>query len=165
MQHVTIYTDGAAKGNPGPGGYGLLIQYLTPFSNEPEEVASGCGYKNTTNNRMELMAAAVALEKLIRPCDVDLYTDSQYLKNAIENNWLNNWKQNNWKNASRKPVKNQDLWQRIDTQLTRHNVRLHWVKGHAGNTGNELVDSVASNCALLPEEELCDDTGYNNVPE
>ena len=133
---VTIYTDGACSGNPGPGGWGVLLLY-----GEARRVLQG-GEAETTNNRMELMAAIMALETLTRPCQVDLWTDSQYVRQGITE-WLAGWKRNGWKTAARKPVKNDDLWQRLDAAQARHDVAWHWVKGHAGHTENEEVDGLA----------------------
>jgi ribonuclease HI len=133
---VTIYTDGACSGNPGPGGWGVLLIYGTA-----RRVLQG-GEPETTNNRMELMAAIMALETLTRPCHVDLWTDSQYVRQGITE-WLAGWKRNGWKTAARKPVKNDDLWKRLDEAQARHHVDWHWVKGHAGHTENEEVDGLA----------------------
>jgi len=134
---VVIYTDGACRGNPGPGGWGALLSYAGK-----ERELSGAEVE-TTNNRMELSAAIAALEALKRPCDISLYTDSQYLRLGITE-WLPNWKRRGWKTAARKPVKNQDLWQRLDTAITRHRIDWHWVKGHAGVPGNERADALAN---------------------
>ncbi len=133
---VIAFTDGACLGNPGPGGWAALLR----FGSE-ERVISG-GEPDTTNNRMELMAAIEALATLKRGCDVHLTTDSQYVKQGVES-WMANWKRNGWKTAARKPVKNQDLWQRMDEQVVRHNVTWAWVKGHSGHPENELVDDAA----------------------
>lgn len=133
---VKIYTDGACSGNPGPGGWGVLLIY-----GEARRVLQG-GEAETTNNRMELMAAIMALETLTRPCHVDLWTDSQYVRQGITE-WLGGWKRNGWKTAARKPVKNDDLWKRLDEAQARHNVAWHWVKGHAGHAENEEVDGLA----------------------
>ena len=133
---VVIYTDGACSGNPGPGGWGALLSW-----NGRERELNG-GTAETTNNRMELMAAIEALEALTRPCHVDLYTDSEYVRNGIMS-WLHNWKKNGWRTASKKPVKNADLWQRLDEARGRHDVTWHWVKGHAGTEGNERADELA----------------------
>ncbi len=134
---VEIYTDGACRGNPGPGGWGVLMRYQgkekTLKGAEPE----------TTNNRMELMAAICALEALKRPCKVRLTTDSQYVKNGISQ-WIQNWKRRGWKTADKKPVKNIDLWQRLDEAVSRHQVDWHWVRGHTGHTENELADQLAN---------------------
>ena len=135
-ERVTIYTDGACSGNPGPGGWGAI---LTVGAHERE--LNG-GEVHTTNNRMELMAAISALEVLKRPCSVDLYTDSEYMRGGITG-WINGWKKNGWRTADRKPVKNVDLWKRLDEALAQHDVRWHWVKGHAGHAMNERADQLA----------------------
>ncbi len=134
---VVIYTDGGAAPNPGPGGWAALLMY-----DETEKELSG-GQKNTTNNQMELTAAIEALEALKRPCEVELHTDSTYLKNGITS-WIHNWKRKGWKNAKGKPVKNQDLWQRLDSATQRHTITWKWVKGHSGNTHNERVDQLVA---------------------
>jgi ribonuclease HI len=133
---VEIYTDGACRGNPGPGGWGVLLR-----CKGVERELHG-GEPQTTNNRMELMAAIVALETLTRPSEIDLHTDSKYLKDGITT-WIHAWKEKGWKTANRKPVKNLDLWHRLDEALSRHSVRWHWVKGHAGSPGNERADELA----------------------
>jgi ribonuclease HI len=133
---VTIYTDGACSGNPGPGGWGAILM----AEGHRKELFGGD--PATTNNRMELTAAIMALEALKRPCTVDLHTDSQYLRNGIMS-WINGWKRNGWRTADRKPVKNVDLWQRLDEAIQRHVVRWHWVKGHAGHEMNERADELA----------------------
>ncbi len=137
MTPVEIYTDGACRGNPGPGGWGALLR-----SGTVEKELHG-GEAETTNNRMELLAAIEGLAALKRPCVVDLYTDSQYLRKGITE-WLQGWKRNGWKTASRKPVKNQDLWQRLDSEVARHEIRWHWVKGHSGHPENERADQLAN---------------------
>lgn len=133
---VIIHTDGACKGNPGPGGWGAILEYgehkKELFGGEPE----------TTNNRMELTAAIKALQALKRPCNVALYTDSSYVKDGITK-WIHDWKKRNWKTASKKPVKNADLWQELETALEFHHVSWHWVKGHDGHPGNERADTLA----------------------
>jgi len=134
---VEIYTDGACSGNPGPGGWGALLLW-----GDTEKELCG-GAEDTTNNRMELMAAIQALEALKRPCAVTLYTDSAYVKGGITS-WLKGWKAKGWKTAAKKPVKNQDLWQRLDTATSRHQITWQWVKGHAGNPGNERADALAN---------------------
>jgi ribonuclease HI len=136
QKRVEIWTDGACSGNPGPGGWGAILCY-----NGHERELSG-GEEETTNNRMELMAAIIALETLKRPCPIDLHTDSAYVKNGITS-WIHNWKAKNWRTAGKKPVKNVDLWQRLDEALQRHQVEWHWVKGHAGNPMNERADELA----------------------
>ena len=135
-QRVTIYTDGACSGNPGPGGWGVIL-----MSGDHEKELMG-GDPHTTNNRMELMAAISALEALTRPCAVDLHTDSEYVKNGITS-WITGWKRNGWRTADRKPVKNVDLWKRLDEALKHHQVRWYWVKGHAGHALNERADELA----------------------
>ena len=134
---VTIYTDGACKGNPGPGGWGALLSY-----GERSRELFG-GEEMTTNNRMELMAAIEGLRALKRPCEVDLFTDSQYVRKGITE-WLRGWKKNGWRTAARKPVKNEDLWRALDEQVARHQIQWHWVKGHSGVPGNERADALAN---------------------
>ena len=134
--HVVIHTDGGCAPNPGPGGWGAILA----FGDRVKELKGG--EPHTTNNRMELMAAIAAFEALKRPCLVDLHTDSQYLRNGIMT-WINQWKRNGWRTADKKPVKNVDLWQRLETALARHHVRWHWVKGHAGDAMNERADVLA----------------------
>jgi ribonuclease HI len=136
LPHVTIYTDGACSGNPGPGGWGAILTFA-----EHEKELNG-GEVSTTNNRMELMAAISAVEALKRPCRVDLHTDSQYLRNGITS-WIRTWKRNGWRTADKKPVKNADLWRRLDAALAEHDVRWHWVRGHAGHAMNERADDLA----------------------
>ncbi len=136
MDNVTIYTDGACSGNPGPGGWGALMQ----FGAHERELKGG--EPQTTNNRMELFAAIAALEALKRPCTVNLHTDSTYLRDGITK-WIINWKRNGWKTAAKKPVKNVDLWQRLEAAIQRHEIAWHWVKGHAGDPGNEAADALA----------------------
>ena len=134
---VVIYTDGACKGNPGPGGWGALLEYdgrrKELFGGEP----------HTTNNRMELVAVIRALEALKRESDVAIYTDSQYVKNGIET-WINTWKRNGWRTSDRKPVKNADLWLELDGLVREHDIRWHWVKGHADTEGNQRADALAN---------------------
>ncbi|WP_105200561.1 MULTISPECIES: ribonuclease HI [unclassified Pseudoalteromonas] len=151
QKSVEIYTDGSCLGNPGPGGYGVLLRY-----GEHQKTLSQ-GYKNTTNNRMELLAAIVALESLKRPCHVDITTDSQYVKQGIES-WIDNWKKRNWRTANKQPVKNVDLWQRLDAARTAHQVSWHWVKGHSGHDENEIVDDLARDAAM--SHNLLVDEGY-----
>ncbi len=134
---VHLFTDGACKGNPGPGGWGVLMRYGA----HEKELWGGEGH--TTNNRMELMAAIEGLKALTRPCEVVLTTDSQYVKQGI-NSWLAGWKRNGWRTADKMPVKNQDLWQQLDEQCQRHQVEWRWVKGHAGHAENERADILAN---------------------
>ena len=133
---VIIHTDGACSGNPGPGGWGAILKF-----GDVEKELKG-GEAHTTNNRMELMAAISALEALKKPCTVDLYTDSQYVRQGITG-WIHGWKKNGWRTADKKPVKNVELWQRLDAALKSHQVRWHWVKGHAGHDENERADQLA----------------------
>ncbi|WP_181699284.1 ribonuclease HI [Chthonobacter albigriseus] len=135
-RRVTIYTDGACSGNPGPGGWGAVLVW-----GDVEKDLCG-GEADTTNNRMELTAACVALETLKRGCVVDLWTDSQYVKGGITG-WIHGWMRNGWKTADKKPVKNADLWQRLEAARQRHEVSWHWVKGHAGHDMNERADALA----------------------
>ncbi len=137
MSDVEIYTDGACRGNPGPGGWGALM-----VAGKHRRELCG-GEPATTNNRMEMTAAIEALAALRRPCRVQLYTDSQYLRNGITE-WLPQWKRRGWKTADRKPVKNADLWQRLEQEIARHEVHWHWVRGHAGHVGNEAADTLAN---------------------
>ena len=136
-ERVEIYTDGACSGNPGPGGWGALLRL-----GEKEKELCG-GEAETTNNRMELTAAIEALNALKRACEIDLYTDSQYVKGGVTG-WMHNWKRNGWKTAAKKPVKNEDLWRILDEAIQRHDIKWHWVKGHAGHEGNERADQLAN---------------------
>ena len=133
---VSIHTDGACSGNPGPGGWGAVLRWA-----DHERELSG-GEPHTTNNRMEMMAAISALEALKKPCTVDMHTDSQYLRQGITQ-WIHGWKRNGWRTADKKPVKNADLWQRLEAAMARHEVRWHWVRGHAGDALNERADALA----------------------
>jgi ribonuclease HI len=133
---VKIWTDGACSGNPGPGGWGAILRF-----GDREKELSG-GEPATTNNRMELMAAIVALQTLTRPCAVDLHTDSQYVRNGVTQ-WLAGWKARGWKTADRKPVKNIELWRQLEEAFERHDVAWHWVRGHAGDVMNERADALA----------------------
>lgn len=134
---VEIYTDGACRGNPGPGGWGAVLYY----GDESKELYGG--EHETTNNRMELTAAIKALGELKRSCELTLYTDSQYVRKGITE-WIDGWKKKGWKTAAKKPVKNADLWKLLDTEVARHTINWVWVKGHAGNAGNELADELAN---------------------
>ena len=136
--HVIVYTDGGCSPNPGPGGWGTILS----FGQHRKELKGGEAH--STNNRMELMAAISALEALNRPCRVDIYTDSQYLRDCIMS-WIKKWKANGWRTADKKPVKNVDLWKRLDAALAQHKVRWHWVRGHAGHALNERADELARN--------------------
>lgn len=137
MKEVEIFTDGACRGNPGPGGWGALLR----FNGNERELFGG--EANTTNNRMELLAAIEALRALKEPCAVNLTTDSVYVRDGITK-WLDNWKIKGWKTAARKPVKNEDLWRALDEQNQRHKVKWHWVKGHSGHRENEIADQLAN---------------------
>lgn len=136
-KQIKIYTDGACSGNPGPGGYGAILMY----SDNVKEISGG--EKETTNNKMELMAAIVALETLKEPCDVELYSDSAYLVNAYNQHWIEGWKKKNWKNSSKQDVKNRDLWERLEKQTAIHNVTFIKVKGHSDNEFNNRCDELA----------------------
>lgn len=156
--HVNIYTDGAARGNPeGPGGYGTVLQYTDRQGNLHEKELSA-GYKQTTNNRMELMAAVVGLEALNRPCNVDLYSDSKYLTDAFNQHWIAGWVKRGWKKADNKPVKNVTLWKRLLQAMEPHEVTFHWVKGHVGHPENERCDTLAT-AAADGSDLLEDDLG------
>ena len=140
QKKVEIFTDGSCLGNPGVGGWGVLMRYGTQ-----EKTFSG-GCDDTTNNRMELFAAIFALEKLSRSSQVVLTTDSRYVQKGVSE-WMANWKRNNWRTSAKKPVKNQDLWERLDKQVGRHDVQWVWVKGHAGHKENDIVDALANGAA------------------
>jgi len=141
MKQISIHTDGSCLGNPGPGGWAALLRYQ-----EKERELSG-GEAQTTNNRMELMAAIVALETLTEPCQIDLYIDSQYVRQGITE-WMPNWVRRNWKTAGGDPVKNRDLWERLHAAVGRHRIEWHWVKGHSGDRDNERVDVLARDQAI-----------------
>ena len=139
---IVIYTDGACSGNPGPGGWGAILR-----AGEHEKELPG-GEDETTNNRMELMAAIAALEELKKPSPIDLFTDSTYVRDGIMK-WIHNWKRNGWKTAAKKPVKNVDLWKRLELAMEPHDIEWHWVKGHNGHPDNERADELARN-AIIP---------------
>ncbi|OCG26569.1 ribonuclease HI [Gilliamella sp. wkB108] len=143
QKKVEIYTDGSCLGNPGPGGYAAILKYK-----QNEKILSQ-GFFKTTNNRMELLAAIVALQQLKQPCQIDLYSDSQYLRNGISN-WINGWKKNGWMTANKKPVKNVDLWIKLDELAQMHTIKWFWVKGHAGHEENERCDLLAKAEAESP---------------
>ncbi|MEL7293303.1 MAG: ribonuclease HI [Pseudomonadota bacterium] len=149
-KQVEIFTDGSCLGNPGPGGYGIVLRY------KQTEKTLAKGYTLTTNNRMEMMATIVALKTLKEPCNVILTTDSQYVRQGITQ-WIHNWKKRGWKTADKKPVKNADLWQALDAETQRHQIDWRWVKGHAGHRENEMCDELARAAAENPTEE---DSGY-----
>jgi ribonuclease HI len=148
VETVLAYTDGACRGNPGPGGWGVLLRY-----NGREKSLYGAE-PHTTNNRMELMGAIIALENLTRPCKVRLTTDSQYVQKGISE-WLAGWKRRGWKTADKKPVKNVDLWQRLDAAAQRHAIDWHWVRGHSGHAENEIVDGLANRAIDELLEKSC----------
>lgn len=151
MKSVQLYTDGSCLGNPGPGGYGALLVY----NGHKKELSQG--FKNTTNNRMELLAVIEGLGALSQPCKVDLTTDSNYVKDGITK-WIKNWKKNGWKTASKQPVKNVDLWKKLDEAVQPHQIEWHWVKGHSGHPENELVDDLAR--AAAESSDLLEDVGF-----
>ncbi|MDF7669788.1 ribonuclease HI [Orbaceae bacterium ESL0721] len=150
LKKIEIYTDGSCLGNPGPGGYAAILKYK-----EQEKILSQ-GFYNTTNNRMELLAAIVALEALKLQCHVSLYSDSQYLRNGILT-WIKNWKRNGWKTSQKKEVKNVDLWRRLDEVVQKHEIEWIWVKGHAGHIENERCDVIAKEAANHP---ISEDKGF-----
>ena len=158
--HVKIFTDGAARGNPdGPGGYGTVLEYVDTKGQLHTREYS-CGYKKTTNNRMELMAAIVGLEALNRPCEVELYSDSKYLVDAFNQHWIDSWIMKGWKRGKNEPVKNVDLWQRLLDAKQPHKVTFIWVKGHAGHPLNERCDKLATSAA--DGKNLMDDPGISS---
>lgn len=140
QQHVVVHTDGACSGNPGPGGWGVILEW----SGHRKELKGG--EPHTTNNRMELMAAIMALESLKRPCTVDIHTDSQYLRHGITE-WIKGWKRNGWKTAAKKPVLNQDLWMELDALTQQHQIEWKWTKGHADHPDNNRCDELATSAA------------------
>ena len=152
MKRVIIHTDGACKGNPGPGAYGAVLV----SGKHRKEVSAG--YRLTTNNRMELRAAIAALELLSEPCDVELHSDSKYLVQAINEKWLDGWKRRGWLTADKQPVKNQDLWQRLIAVMNSHKIHWHWVKGHAGHAENERCDELANHA--VAGKHLLEDAGF-----
>lgn len=149
MKQIEIYTDGACRGNPGPGGYGAVLKYR-----QHRKEISG-GFRETTNNRMEIYAAIAALEQLIEPCEITLYSDSRYLVNAISKRWLANWRRRGWIKADRQPVLNVDLWRRLEEAMAPHRLKFVWVRGHASNAENNRCDELAVAAATrgnLPED-------------
>jgi len=153
MKQVTIYTDGACSGNPGPGGYGVVLLY----GNKRRELSSG--FRSTTNNRMEILGVIKGLEALTEPCAVTLYSDSRYVVDAIEKKWLDNWQRVNWVRKGVGPVMNIDLWKRLIPLLSLHTVQFKWVKGHASNPENNRCDELAR--AAITEGALDEDKGYH----
>ena len=156
---VVAYTDGSSRGNPGPGGYGAVLLYVDPAGEEHRKELSQ-GYRVTTNNRMELLGAIVALEALRRPCEVELHSDSQYVVNAFNQHWVEGWLRKGWKNSQKQPVKNVDLWQRLLAAMRPHRVAWLWVKGHAGHELNERADELATRAADGIDGPLLDDEGF-----
>ena len=157
---VTVYTDGSSRGNPGPGGFGTVLIYVDTKGVEHRKELS-CGYRLTTNNRMELMAPIAALEALKRPCEVEIHSDSQYVVNAFNKRWIDGWQARGWKGADKKPVKNIDLWQRLLVAAAPHKVRWIWVKGHAGKELNERCDELATTAA--DGDDLLVDEGFEGI--
>ena len=156
MKTVTIHTDGSCLGNPGPGGWAAVLSCEGAQGTVRREMCGG--FARTTNNRMEILAVLEALGALKQPCLVELYTDSQYVARAIRDHWLDNWQRNNWLTSAKKPVKNQDLWKRMPGILARHEVRFHWLKGHAGHAENERCDELARGEAS--RKNLPEDAGF-----
>lgn len=152
MKKIKLYSDGACSGNPGPGGYGAILTYKTVNKQLSR------GYRRTTNNRMELLGVIEPLESLKEICEVHIVTDSQYVANAINQEWIKNWVKNGWKTAGKKPVKNQDLWKRFISLIEEHDLTIEWVKGHDGHTENEICDSLAVKAI---SGKLVEDKGYN----
>ena len=144
--HVVIYTDGSSRGNPGPGGYGTVLEYVDTKGNLHTREYSA-GYELTTNNRMELMGVIVGLEALTKACTVDVYSDSQYVVKAFTEHWIDGWIQKNWKQGTKNPVKNIDLWKRLLEAKRKHQGLFHWIKGHAGHPQNERCDRLATQAA------------------
>lgn len=161
MTDIKLYSDGAARGNPdGPGGYGTILQYTDPEGNLHEREYSA-GYKKTTNNRMELLGVITGLEALTRPCHVEVYTDSKYVSDAFNKNWIDSWQRSNWVNSQKKKVKNPELWKRLLKAMEPHEVEYIWVKGHNGHPLNERCDKLATSAA--DGSDLLDDIKENEV--
>ena len=156
--NVTIYSDGSSRGNPGPGGYGTVLHYVTP-KGELVRLELSQGYVETTNNRMELMGVITGLEALNRPCDVKVVSDSQYVIKAFNEHWIDSWVKSNWKRKSG-PVLNSDLWKRLLKAMEPHNVSFEWIKGHAGHPENERCDELATQAADEDPSKLLIDEGY-----
>lgn len=160
MKHVDIFTDGSSRGNPGPGGYGVVLRCENARGQVVERELSG-GFRRTTNNRMEIMAAIAGLEALKYPCEVTLYSDSQYLINAFNKHWVDSWMAKGWKNAKKEPVKNEDLWKRLLAAKEGHKVGFVWVRGHAGHAENERCDKLAT--AAADGDGLSEDEGFESA--
>ena len=154
LRHVTIHTDGSCLGNPGPGGYGAILEH------KGQEKEFSGGYRRTTNNRMEILAVIVGLEALVEPCSVTVFSDSRYVVDAVEKGWARKWKANDWMRNKRERAVNPDLWERLLAALEKHQVELKWVRGHAGNAGNVRADKLAVAAANSPS--LARDEGYEN---
>lgn len=159
MRKVIIYTDGSCLGNPGPGGWAAVLRLAGTGYNK--EICGG--FRRTTNNRMEILAAVEGLRALNQACEVDLYTDSQYLRNAVEKGWLNSWRKNGWRKADKKPVLNSDLWQLLHPLLDTHITRIHWLRGHVGHPENERCDLLAR--AAAAASDLPEDPGFSGTDE
>lgn len=155
---VSIYTDGSSRGNPGPGGFGAVLQFVDSSGALHEKELSQ-GYACTTNNRMEIMGVIAGLEALKRPCEVEVLSDSQYVVNAFNQHWVDSWKKRGWVNTKKDPVKNIDLWKRLLTAMEPHMVTFVWVKGHAGHPENERCDALATQAA--DGDHLLDDEGFS----
>ena len=156
--NVTVYSDGSSRGNPGPGGYGTVLHYVTP-KGELVSMELSEGYAETTNNRMELMGVIAGLEALYRPCDVKVISDSQYVVKAFTEHWIDSWVKGNWKRKAG-PVLNSDLWKRLLKAMEPHNVTFEWIKGHAGHPENERCDELATKAADEDPSKLLIDKGY-----
>jgi len=152
MKHITLYTDGACRGNPGRGGYGTLLVY------NGHEKELSAGFSKTTNNRMEILAALVGLESIKEPCEVTVYSDSKYLIDAMSKGWIHGWKKKGWSRGPGKPLKNADLWKRMYQVIPKHKIHWKWVKGHAGHPENERCDILATTAADRPNNPP--DTGF-----
>ena len=156
---VKLFTDGAARGNPdGPGGYGAILQYVDPKGQLHEREYSA-GYRKTTNNRMELMAVIAGMEALVRPCEVEVYSDSRYITDAFNEHWIDSWIKKGWMRSKNKPVLNEDLWKRLLKAVGPHKVSFNWVRGHNGHPENERCDRLATGAADRDMSELLEDTG------
>ncbi len=159
MTKVFLYSDGSARGNPGPGGYGTILRYTDP-SGQVHEKEFSCGYEKTTNNRMELLGVITGLESLKFSCDVTVISDSKYVVDAFNQHWVESWQKNGFRKSDRKPVKNMDLWKRLLEDTGRHKVTFEWVKGHEGHPENERCDKLATTAA--DGENLLIDEGFND---